>query len=423
MVRLWLLVLVALPFSAQTDVPLDQYKTRRDDLRKVLANSAIILYGRTEREADVRTAFFQDSNFFYLTGWREPGAVLVILPAEAKPNEILFIPKRNKEAEKWTGRKAAPEDEGVAERAGFTTVWETETIKAKLPDLVKDAAKIYTQRPDPGFAKLKDALPNREFEDAKLAIARLRMRKSPQELALLQRSIDATIAAHQAAWKRAAAGLYEYQVAASMVQVYSEKGCERHAYAPIVGSGPNGAILHYARNSRRIDRGELLLMDVGAECSGYAADITRTIPIGGKFSARQRELYEIVLGAQKAAFAALKPGMTLGRTTPNSLHKIALEYFNTHGKDLHGEPLGKYFTHGLGHHVGLDVHDANDPAQPLEPGMVITLEPGLYIPEENIGIRIEDMFLLTETGSKLLSGALPREPDAVEHSLASDTHP
>jgi Xaa-Pro aminopeptidase len=140
-------------------------------------------------------------------------------------------------------------------------------------------------------------------------IARLRMHKSPEELALIQRSIDVTLDAHRAAWKRAAPGLYEYQVAAAMTAVYFDEGCERHAYAPIVGSGPNSTVLHYSRNSRRMDRGELLLMDVGAECAGYAADITRTIPVGAPFSKRQREIYEIVLGAQNAVIAAIKPGL------------------------------------------------------------------------------------------------------------------
>jgi Xaa-Pro aminopeptidase len=159
-------------------------------------------------------------------------------------------------------------------------------------------------------------------------------------------------------------------------------------------------------------------MDVGAECSYYASDITRTVPVNGKFTARQRELYDIVLGAQKAAIAAAKPGATLGRTTPNSLYQVALEYLNTHGKDRKGGALGQYFTHGIGHHVGLDVHDANDPAVPLAPGMVVTIEPGLYIPEEGIGIRIEDVILITEDGAKVLSSALPREVREVERAIA-----
>jgi Xaa-Pro aminopeptidase len=244
------------------------------------------------------------------------------------------------------------------------------------------------------------------------------MKKSPQEIALIERATNISIEAHRAAWKRAAPGLYEYQIAATMTGVFVENGCERPAYSPIVGSGPNSVFLHYTRNKRRMDSGEILLMDVAAECSAYASDITRTIPVDAKFSKRQREIYEIVLGAQRAAIAAIKPGMTIAKTGPDSLYKIAYDYINSHGKDLHGEPLGKYFTHGLSHHVGLEVHDASDTNAPLEAGMVITVEPGVYIPEERLGVRIEDVVLVTESGAKVLSAALPKEPEEIERAIA-----
>jgi Xaa-Pro aminopeptidase len=253
----------------------------------------------------------------------------------------------------------------------------------------------------------------REVRSAAMMIARLRMKKSDNEIAMIQRSTDAAIAAHLAAWNRIRPGVSEYQIAATMSNVYFEKGCERHAYAPIVGSGKNAAVLHYSKNTRVMDNGELVLMDVGAECSMYATDITRTVPVNGKFSKRQRELYDIVLGAQKAALAAVKPGVVFGnRMNTAGLQKLVIDYFEQHGK------LARYFTHGLGHHVGLDVHDATDFGMPLEAGMVITLEPGLYIPEEGIGIRIEDMVLVTENGAKLLSEKLPRDASAVERTMA-----
>jgi Xaa-Pro aminopeptidase len=213
-------------------------------------------------------------------------------------------------------------------------------------------------------------------------------------------------------------GEYEYEIAAVMVGTYLMDGCRRSAYAPIVGSGPNSTTLHYSRNSRRMDAGEVVVMDVAAECDSYASDITRTLPANGRFTPRQREIYEVVLGAQRAAIAAVKPGMTLGRSTPGSLYKIAYDYIDSHGKDLRGDPLGKYFIHGLSHHVGLDVHDASDTTAPLKAGMVITVEPGVYIPEENIGIRIEDIVLVTETGARVLSAALPTDPDEIERALA-----
>jgi Xaa-Pro aminopeptidase len=271
---------------------------------------------------------------------------------------------------------------------------------------------------DSANAMLGRIAPLRTVLDARLPIARLRMEKSPAEIAAIQKATDASIDAHRAAWRSIKAGQYEYQIAALMVGTYMNEGCRRSAYAPIVGSGPNSTTVHYSRNSRRMDAGEVTVMDVAAECDNYASDITRTVPVGGKFTPRQREIYDVVLGAQRAAIAAAKPGMTFGRTTPDSLYKIAFDYINTHGKDLHGRPLGQYFTHGLSHHVGLDVHDAFDPAEALKAGMVITIEPGVYIPEENIGIRIEDVILVTDTGAKVLSSALPTDPDEIERAIA-----
>ncbi|MGH9629874.1 MAG: M24 family metallopeptidase, partial [Bryobacteraceae bacterium] len=276
---------------------------------------------------------------------------------------------------------------------------------------------IYTLLEQPESAALKTLLPLREIADAAIPVARLRMKKSPAEIALIRKSTDVTIEAHRAAWDMIRPGVGEYEVAAAMSAVYFSRGCERHAYAPIVGSGPAGTILHYSRNNRRVDQGELVLMDVGAECSMYATDLTRTVPATGKFTARQREIYEIVLGAQKAAIAAAKPGMTISKTGPDSLYKIALEYIDSHGKDRNGNSLGRYFTHGLSHHVGLDVHDPYDPSLPLAAGMVITVEPGIYIPEEKIGIRIEDVVLITENGAEVLSSKLPAEADQIEKAL------
>ena len=406
---------------------LGQYRGRRLELRKALDDGVIVLFGRGEQDEDLRTGFFQEPNFYYLTGWKEPGAILLLAPlpddshapgydARAKlPREILFLPERNPDREKWTGRKIGPEDENVRAATGFETVMPAESFETKLHDVLQAYARIYTLTDQ--AARLKQLEPLREIGNAAAAVATLRMSKSPEEIALIQRATDVTLEGHRAAWQRAAPGLYEYQVAAAMTGIFMDSGCQRPAYAPIVGSGPNSVYLHYSRNSRRMDAGEVLLMDVAAECDGYASDVTRTIPVGGKFTSRQKEIYEIVLGAQKAAIAAVKPGITLSKTAPNGLYKIAYDYINSHGKDLHGERLGKYFTHGLGHHVGLDVHDASDPNAPLAAGMVITIEPGIYIPEENLGVRIEDVVLVTEHGAKVLSAALPRDPDEIEKLL------
>jgi Xaa-Pro aminopeptidase len=170
--------------------------------------------------------------------------------------------------------------------------------------------------------------------------------------------------------------------------------------------------------SRKIQDGDIVVLDVGAQYSGYSADITRTLPANGKFTPRQLEIYNIVLAAQNAALAALKPGMTLCPRGEHSVNKLSHDYINSHGKDLHGKALGQYYIHGLGHHIGLNVHDPGDYCTPLQPGMVVTMEPGIYIPEESLGVRIEDDVLITDKGYKLLSERLPRDAAEVERVMA-----
>jgi len=176
--------------------------------------------------------------------------------------------------------------------------------------------------------------------------------KSPSEIALLTRAIELSVDAQLKAMKMLRPGLYEYQVAARMEYIHKYGGCEREAYAPIVGAGSNSTILHYSSLRSRIEPGDIVVLDVGGQYSGYSADITRTLPADGKFTPRQREIYQVVLGAQNAVLAALKPGMTLGHAGANSLYRIAYEYLNSHGKDRHGHSLGRYFTTDLGHHMG-----------------------------------------------------------------------
>ena len=391
-----------------------EYRARRAALRKALPDAAIVIMGADERErGDLRSGFSQEANFLYLTGWREPGAALLLTPDA----EALFLPKRNEVRERYTGAKAAPGDERIEERAGLA-VAETGELADRLKQAGEKGWKPYTLTKLAGMEALEKLVPGRQWSDAAVAIARLRMVKSADEIRLIQASTDASIEAHKAGWSRIRPGLYEYQVAATMTNVYFERGCERSAYPPIVAAGPNSIVLHYAANRRRMDAGELLLMDVGAECASYAADLTRTVPVSGKFTARQREIYDIVLGAQKAAIEAAKPGMKLTGHGAGTLNQVALDYVNAHGKGPKGEPLGTYYLHQLGHHVGLDVHDAIDPELPLQAGMVVTIEPGIYIAGENIGVRIEDIVLITGNGAKVLSEALPKEAREVERALS-----
>jgi Xaa-Pro aminopeptidase len=242
--------------------------------------------------------------------------------------------------------------------------------------------------------------------------------KSPGEIAFLNRAIELSMDAHLAAMRMMRPGLYEYQIGAKMMEVHAMGGSEAEGYAPIVGAGPNSTALHYDRLSRKIEDGDVVVMDVGAQFSGYSADITRTIPANGKFTARQLEIYNIVLGAQDAALSALKPGMDYCQKGSKSVHKISYDYINSHGKDRYGKSLGQYYIHGLGHNIGLNVHDPGEYCKPLEAGMVVTVEPGIYIPEENLGVRIEDDVLITEKGYKLLSERLPRDAGEIEKIMA-----
>jgi len=243
--------------------------------------------------------------------------------------------------------------------------------------------------------------------------------KDAGEIDLIRKATGASVAAHLSAMRAMRPGVTEREISALMQYEFGKRGCERSAYAPIVGSGYNSTVLHYSQDSATIKSGDLVVLDVGGEYSMYATDITRTLPANGKFSPRQREIYDIVWGAQQAAVATFRAAVsTLGRTTPNSLHKVAYDYINTHGKDIHGQPLGKYFIHGLGHSVGLNVHDVGLNAA-LQPGMVFTLEPGIYLPEESLGVRIEDIFLVGSDGKLVnLSGALPSTAEAVERTMA-----
>ena len=404
--RIVLTLLLLLGSLFADGIPREEYQKRRADLRKSF-NGVMVLFGAVESE-DLHSGFFQDTNFLYLSGWREPGAVMILTAKE----ETLFLPPRDLHGELYTGRKLGPDDADAPQKTGFQKVLPRGALQAALSRALESESRVYTVPGDPQAQKIKALTVFHEDGDATREIAKLRMVKSATEIDLIQKATDATVAAHLAAWKAMKPGEYEYEIASLMSSTYFSRGCERHAYAPIVGSGPNSVVLHYSSNHRKMDSGEVVVMDVGAECSDYATDVTRTAPANGKFTPRQREIYEIVLGAQKAAIAAIKPGIHMRGEA--SLQQIAMDYINSHGKDLHGEPLGKYFIHGLGHHVGLDVHDLSDQNAPLKAGMVITIEPGIYIPEENIGVRIEDTLLVTESGSRNLSGALPREVQEIE---------
>jgi Xaa-Pro aminopeptidase len=267
-------------------------------------------------------------------------------------------------------------------------------------------------------ANLRKIAPLATLGDLRAVLTRLRMVKSPGEIALIRKATEASIDAHLAAMKAVRPGVWEYEIAALMKYEFERRGCEWPAYPPIVGSGFFSTVLHYDQDDRQMKDGDVVVLDVAGAYGGYTSDITRTLPVSGHFTSRQREIYEIVLGAQNAAIAAAKPGVYVGRSGKKGLYEIAFEYLNTHGKDLHGKPLGQYFIHGLSHPIGLNVHDPMDFNQPLQPGMVVTVEPGIYISEEKLGVRIEDDILITENGYELLTRRLPRAADEIEKVMS-----
>src|SRR3974390_2039765 len=256
--------------------------------------------------------------------------------------------------------------------------------------------------------------------DVKPLLAQLRVVKDAGEAELIRKATNASIAAHLAALKMIKPGLNEHDVAAVMQYQFLKNGCERPAYAPIVGAGANSTVLHYSADDAPIKAGDVVVIDVAGEYSMYASDITRTAPATGKFTDRQREIYNIVLGAQRAAMDAFRAGRSSlsGRNSAESLTKVAYDYINSHGKDSHGQPLGQYFIHGIGHYVGLEVHDVGDNTAPVPRGAVFTDEPGIYIPEEKIGIRIEDIVWVNPEGNLVnLTATLPHTADEIEAAM------
>lgn len=417
--------------AAMERQPNATYRARREALA-AKAKGVIVLLAPLEEGSNVY-GFKQDQNFYYLTGIPDPGAALLIAPAvEARGNsparpysEILFLPPFNETQEKWTGPKLNPKTKDVTQVTGFDKVQPLDTLRAEVMRAMQGGATVYTELVPPSERTELDFLKrsNAPISSIRPFWGQLRVVKDPGEVELIRKSTDASAAAHLAVMKAMKPGLTEREVQALFMYEFMKRGSERPSYAPIVGSGFWGTVLHYNENMHTIKDGDMVVMDVGSEYSMYATDITRTLPANGKFTARQREIYEIVLGAQKAAEAAFQSGVSTLRGGPNALHDVAMKYIDSNGKDKNGQSLGRYFIHGLGHYVGLNVHDPGD-GGPLRPGAVFTLEPGIYIPEENLGVRIEDMYWVDPNGKLVkLTANLPSTVEDIERTMAEGTAP
>jgi Xaa-Pro aminopeptidase len=410
---------------------------RRQSLASKANGGMILLFASNEAEGpNDLYGYRPDDNFFYLSGWSEPGAALLIVgaadPKDHSYTEILFLPNHNPSQEKWTGPKLGADSPDAGKLTGFDHVEVLDNLRSELVRLLPaKKATVYTDVVADGeisnsaapldWLKRANSFPvGVSFQDVRPMLASLRTYKDAGEIERVRHATDASIAAHFAAMRTVRSGVTEREISALMQYEWGKRGCERPAYAPIVGSGFNSTVLHYSDDSGTMQSGDVVVIDAAGEYSMYASDITRTLPVSGKFTARQREIYDIVLGAQQAAIDAFRSGKSsLRKDQPNSIYDVAYNYINSHGKDLHGEPLGKYFIHGLSHYVGLNVHDAGDYNVPLGPGAVFTIEPGIYIPEEKLGVRIEDILYVDPDGKLInLTANLPHTADDVEHAMA-----
>lgn len=420
-------------YAAEVQPP-EVYRERRQRLAERVGGGTVVLWGAGDERGygDVGT-FCQDSDFFYLTGVELPNAVLVLRPAEDW--EALFLPARNEALERWTGPKWGPGEE-TADALGFGEVLAVESgeteIKARrrpVPGfegrlqgwLSEPDAVLWTVFPavDSGtelppthrfVARLRDRLTAFTVLDVSDHLAELRLRKDGGEIDLMRKAIAATMAGQRAAAKTIAPDVPERTLEGVVFQAFTGAGAEGLAFPSIIGSGFASTVLHYDQNAGVCRDGDLVVVDIGARYGYYCGDLTRTYPVNGHFSERQRAIYELVLAAHDAVAAAIRPGTTLGE-----LRDIAYDLIESSElRDADGNSLGRYFIHGIGHFLGLDAHDAGGEAPVLEAGMVITNEPGIYIPAESLGVRIEDDYLVTASGAENLSAGLPTSAEEIQ---------
>jgi Xaa-Pro aminopeptidase len=388
------------------------YRSRREALMKEMGEGVAAVFAAGEEDGD---GYRQGSDFFYLTGVHEAGAILLLAPKERTYREFLLLPSRDPEAERWTGERE-PLGAALRKKYGFAKIYRTGMLDRLLLETASRSPVFWqvTLPPASGkaleleaYGRISAKLAGVSIRSLTHSLPRMRSRHSPGEIALIQKSIRISEEGFRAAVREIRPGALEGVVEAEAERIWKSRGARRPAYSSIVGSGPNSTILHYPKSERIMLDGDLLLMDMSAEYAHYASDITRTVPVNGKFTPLQRKVYDVVLQAQRAAFDLVKPGVYF-----EDLDAAARKVIEAAG-------YGDFFIHGLGHFVGLDVHDAGEYQEPLAAGMVITIEPGIYLPQEKFGIRIEDDVLITESGAKWMSDGLPRDPREIEQWMKS----
>ncbi len=429
----------------------EEFARRRDQLMRMVGDGGIAILPSAPvrlRSRDVEYRYRQDSDFYYLTGFAEPDAVAVLAPGRDKGEYLLFCRERDEEKELWDGRRAGPA--GAIEQYGAHDAFPIDDIDDILPGIIESCPRVYYTMGlytdfDARIAEWINSLRSgesrgvhtpQEFIALDHLLHDMRLYKSRAEVAAMRKAAKVAVKAHERAMRVVRPGLYEYEVEAEYRHEFRRNDAWV-SYSPIVGSGRNSCTLHYVDNNQQLTDGDLLLIDAGCELDYYASDITRTLPVNGKFTPAQRDVYEVVLEAQYAAIDKTRKGNHW-----NEPHDAAVEVITRGLKDL-GLLKGSvkklikdgayryFFMHRTGHWLGMDVHDVGDYKvgeqwRELEPGMVTTVEPGIYIPARraipkrfhNIGIRIEDDVLVTAAGPDVLSKGLVKEPDAIEAKMA-----
>lgn len=401
----------------------DFFAGNRQRLRELFTGTAPIVLtanGLLQRGGDSTYGFSQDANFWYLTGIDEPDIVLVI----DRDKEYLIVPARSANRQAFDG---APDYQALARRSGIREIYDDQAGWEQLTSRLKKVKHVATLTPPPAYVehygmytnpsravllnRLKTAKEGLELLDLSWHLVRLRMVKQPEELAALQKAIDITAASIREVVKPAARRRYthEYQIEAELSRGFRRRGAAGHAFEPIVAAGKRACTLHNVSNNGALSADELVVIDVGAEVDHYAADITRTVSLGQP-SRRQQAVYGAVLEVQRFAFDLLKPGLWL-KDYEGQVRQFMGEKLRELGliKTISPDNIKKFYPHATSHFLGLNVHDIGDYDRPLEPGMVLTVEPGIYIPKEALGVRIEDDVVVTPRGIKILSDKLSRD--------------
>lgn len=441
-----------IPDPSMQRLPISELKRRRQELMEIMGEDSIAILPaapETVRNRDVLNPYRQDSDFLYLTDFREPESVAVFIPGRSQGEFILFCRERDVDKEIWDGWRAG--QEGAVDEYGADDAFPISDIDEILPGLLEDQERVYyTMGKSPEFdAHLLDWINHlrsqsrsgssapHQFIDLEYLLHDMRLYKSEHELNMMRQAAAVTVSAHERAMRVCQPGMYEYQIEAEFLHAFRMANMEP-AYPSIVGGGRNGCVLHYTENNAVLNDGDLLLIDAGAECNGYASDVTRTFPVNGRFSSAQRELYDIVLEAQHEAIKKAVPGNHWNEPHAAAVSVLARGMAEVGlltgeaAKLIEDGSYRKFYMHRTGHWLGLDVHDVGDYKvedewRVLEPGMVLTIEPGLYMPPhgndlderwQHIGIRIEDDVLITETGNEVLTEAVVKDVDAIESLMS-----